>query len=229
MSQAVAVSADGDGGGMMEEPIQQGGIGEEGGAHGVGFVGSGDSGFPLLVASEDDLEEEGGVVLFKGKVTTMSGVESTQAYISAPSALHNIEVPAKKIVMATSIGCLTVTHLLNRKLETPCGHIQLIRHVNFAIFEAPLASFISIHAQVVALVAFNPFLTDQPGNCTDLFNASSLLPTFPRSSIGTLTCLRNRSLGAIVFMSCLLPVTTRAFRPIPELRKKVHFVYLQKI
>ncbi len=70
MSQSVAVSKDGDGGGMMEESIQQGGgqdgIGEEVAAGGIGFVGSEDDGFTLLVAFGDDLEEEGGVVLFKG-------------------------------------------------------------------------------------------------------------------------------------------------------------------
>ena len=72
VSQAVAVSADGDGGGVMEEPIQQGGgqdgIGEEVAPCGIGFVGGEDDGFPLVVAFGDDLEEEGGVVLFKGEV-----------------------------------------------------------------------------------------------------------------------------------------------------------------
>jgi len=73
VSQAVAVTADGDGGGVMEESIQQcggqDGIGEEVAPCGIGFAGSEDDGFALVVAFGDDLEEEGGVVLFKGEVT----------------------------------------------------------------------------------------------------------------------------------------------------------------
>jgi len=83
VAEPIAVAADVDGGGVVQEPVEQGGgedgIGKDLAPLPVALVAGQDDGLPGLVATADDLEEEGGVGPLEGQVADLVEEEEIRA------------------------------------------------------------------------------------------------------------------------------------------------------